>query len=117
MASLIYLASPYSHPSEAIRHHRYLAARRLSITLLQKGDAVFAPIVYGHDMETAIGTNFEPWKNLNDTMIEKCDRFWVLCLEDWQRSKGVRHELALASALDKPILYLDSLGTVLNVDT
>ena len=115
MANLIYLASPYSHPSEAVRYARYLAARAITIEALQAKEAMFSPIVYGKDLETIIGTAFEPWTNLNDAMIEACWQVRVLCLHDWQKSRGVRYEIALATHLQKPILYIDSTGKRLNV--
>lgn len=113
MATLIYLASPYTHPSENVRNYRYLNARRVTVLALQRGIAVFSPIVYGRDMETAIGTDFRPWQNLNDAMIEKCDEVWVLCDDDWQKSRGVKHEIELANKLNKPIKFLDIRGNEL----
>lgn len=113
MASLIYLASPYSHPSKNVRYYRYLNARRAVIKFTQEGVAIFSPIVYGYDMETVIGTNFEPWQHLNDTMIEKCDEFWVLCDEEWKKSRGVKHEIELANKLGKPIRFFDINGNPL----
>lgn len=117
MAYLIYLASPYSHPSEAIRNHRYFNARRFTIEALKAGTVIFSPIVYGKDMETAIGTAFEPWQKLNDSMIEICDAVWVLCDHEWKRSRGVRHELELAHKLNKPVRYFSAWGVALNDDT
>ena len=113
MASLIYLASPYSHPSEAVRNYRYLNARKLVIEKLCEGIAIFSPIVYGHDMETAIGTAYEPWQTLNDVMLEKCDEVWVLCDYDWQKSRGIRHEIDLAKKLEKPVKFFDLKGNQL----
>lgn len=114
MAALIYLASPYSHPSAAVREARYLAARALTIEELRLGSAIFSPIVYGKDMETAIGTAFEPWAAFNDTVIEKCDEVWVLCIEGWQQSRGIRHELEVAFRLNKTVRYLDPKGEFVN---
>lgn len=116
MANLIYLASPYSHNSAAVRLARYLAARFVTITEIKAGTAIFSPIVYGHDMETQIGTAFEPWRAINDAMIEKCDEVWVLCLDGWQQSRGVRYEIEFASALEKPIKYFSAAGRMLNAN-
>lgn len=106
MAGLIYLASPYSHPSEAVRRFRYLQARRFTVVHLAKGVAIFSPIVYGYDMETQIGVAFEPWAALNDTMIQSSSEFWVLLIDGWKKSRGVAHEVALAQKLQLPIQYV-----------
>ena len=105
MASLIYLASPYSHKNEAVRRARYLAARHVTIEMLRDGLAVFSPIVYGMDMEKQIGTAFEPWTKLNDSVITVCAQVWVLTLDGWEDSRGIKHELALANSLKKPVYY------------
>lgn len=114
MASMIYLASPYSHPSEAVRYARYLAARFTTIALLKNGVPVFSPIVYGKDMESIIGTAYEPWATFNDSMIEICTSVHVLCLEGWNKSRGIEHEVRLATALNKPVFYFTQNGEKLN---
>jgi hypothetical protein len=109
MASLIYLASPFSNTNPAVREHRYLAARRFTIHALREGYAVFSPIVYGKDMEREIGTAFEPWQALNDAMIRRAEMFWVLRLDGWEESRGVTHEIALARTLKKTLVYVDPI--------
>lgn len=116
MASMIYLASPYSHPSEAVRYARYLAARFTTITLLKKGIPVFSPIVYGKDMESLIGTDYKSWAPFNDSMLELCTSVHVLCIEGWNKSRGIEHEVRLAADLNKPIIYFTQNGERLNAD-
>lgn len=107
--TLIYLASPYSHPSPAVREARFLAARAMTIFALRQGHAVFSPIVYGKDMETQLGTDHLSWKPLNDAMLEASARMWVLRLYGWEKSKGVTYEIALAEKLGKRVTYIDEL--------
>ncbi len=108
MAPLIYLASPYSHPSAAVRRERYEANLALTAVLLREGLAVFSPIVYGHQLEDTIGIDFQSWQPLNDTMIRKADRFGILRLPGWEQSRGVTHEVALWHKLHGPeITYFD----------
>ena len=106
--SLIYLASPYSHKSEAVREYRFLVARYFTITALRNRQPIFSPIVYGRDMEHQIGTDYQRWQTLNDAMIRACREFWVLQIDGWEDSRGVRHELQLAKSLRKPITYLEA---------
>lgn len=116
MALLIYLASPYSHNSPAVRMHRFLEARRFAIDAIKNGVPLFSPIVYGKDMETAIGTAYEPWQGLNDAMVRSCEAVWVLCLEDWAKSRGVRHEIEFAQSLGKPVYFFQPGGGRIDVD-
>ena len=105
--SLIYLASPYTHKNEAVREYRFLVARYFTITSLRNHQPIFSPIVYGKDMERQIGTDYLSWQAINDAMIRACSEFWVLQIDGWEDSKGVRHEIKLAKALRKPITYLE----------
>ena len=107
MAGLIYLASPYSHQSAAVREARYLAARSYSIHAIQQGYAMFSPIVYGRDMETQIGTDYLSWKEFNDAMVRASASVWVLRLYGWENSKGVEYEVNFARELKLPIAYVD----------
>jgi hypothetical protein len=109
MASLIYLASPYSHNNPAVREHRFIQARLFTIRYLSEGFPIFSPIVYGRDMEKALGTDFRSWQSLNDAMVQAASQFWVLQLDGWQDSKGIAHELALARDLRKTVAFLAPL--------
>lgn len=111
---MIYLASPFSHNSYAVRQHRFLEARRFTIEALRAGIPLFSPIVYGMDMEKEIGTNHEPWLVLNETMLNLCTELWCLCLDGWSDSNGVRHELEFVHALGKPIHFYSSFGVRIN---
>lgn len=114
MAPLIYLASPFSHINPAVRQHRFEQARRFTIEGLRAGHAIFSPIVYGMDMEKEIGTAFEPWQALNDSMILASEQVWCLCLDGWSDSRGVRHELEFAHELGKHISFFSSWGNRIN---
>lgn len=103
---MIYLASPYSTGEGGNMEDRYRAARIATEVMLLEGLVVFSPIVYGRRMEKSIGTNYHVWKKLNDNMIRKADMVFVLMLEGWEKSAGVKHEISLASRLGKPIQYI-----------
>lgn len=107
MAGLIYLASPYSHNSPAVREARYFAARSYAIQAMREGHAIISPIVYGKDMETQIGIDYKSWQPINDTLIRLSSALWVLQLYGWEISKGVAHEIRLAKDLNIPIKFVD----------
>lgn len=106
---IIYLASPYSHQSKAVREHRYILARAFTLWTLRQPIPIFSPIVYGKEMETQIGTDYISWQTLNDSMIRACEQLWVLRIDGWEKSKGVAHEIELARSLGKPIVYVDPI--------
>lgn len=102
----IFLASPYSHPEISVRLSRFVAASRACSYLAQTGLAVYSPIVHWHDIALAERLPFDAdfWLEQNRPFIEKCDRLYVLTLAGWEKSVGVTLEIAMARALDKPVI-------------
>ena len=108
---MIYLASPYSHKQLGIRIQRFQLACEVTAKMLIKGHAVFSPIAYGHAMARSIGTHFEVWAPFNDDMLRKCSEMWVLMIDGWKESRGIAHEVKLATTLDIPVRFLYPDGT------
>jgi nucleoside 2-deoxyribosyltransferase len=107
---MIYLASPYSHPEASVREARYNAARLCAAACLKIGQPVFSPIAYGHplnEVEPALGTSAQAWKEFNTAMLRHASMMSVLMLEGWDQSAGVTAEIAMAKALDIPVYYIE----------
>lgn len=108
MSQLVYLASPYSHPSPEVRQARYEAACRATATLMRWGFHVFSPIAHSHGPALyGLPGDWEYWQAFDLAMLEKCDRFAVLRLDGWQESRGVEAELKRARELEMPMAFLD----------
>ena len=109
---MIYLASPYSHISTAVMQQRYEDAARYTSFHLRIGICLFSPIVYGHQI--AIDYNLPGdagfWRELNESLLIRCDCMWVLKLEGWEHSAGVLSEIALAEEMGIEIKYREPLG-------
>lgn len=104
---MIYLASPYSHPDEAVREGRYRAACAATVRLLRAGKSVFSPIVLTHGLVAyGLPTDWSFWESYDRDHLERCDDLVVLTIDGWDQSVGVAAEIALASSLGKPIRYL-----------
>jgi hypothetical protein len=120
---LIYLASPYSHPDPAIRQQRYEAVLKSTADLISRGFHVFSPITYIHSivehlMATKDETRFTDYylfKNGEDfdtDMIRHCEAFWILTINGWKESIGVKVETELAKKLKLPISHVDIDGNI-----
>lgn len=107
---LVYLASPYSHPSEHIREQRAHAVVKLGAELFNKGLALFIPIAQSHLMHV-IGmipsTDWENWWNNDVQNLKGCDELWIAAIDGWDKSKGVRGEMIVARELGLPIKLVD----------
>lgn len=110
MRKLIYLASPYSDPSDDIRCQNYETVSKLAAKLCSEGHVVLSPITYGHTLcgFREMPTEWEFWENYCITLLEKCDEMIVYMMNGWEKSKGVTAEIKFCKENKIPITYLDS---------
>ena len=108
----IYLASPYSHELPEVREQRFREAQRAAAWLFVKGIWVYSPIAHWHDITKwhSLPTHAEPHKAANDAFQAKATATYVLCLEGWASSKGVKGEIEFALRLHQPVLALCPQG-------
>lgn len=108
---MIYIASPYTHPSVGVRNRRYSRVHAYTYHCMQLGEVVFSPIVYGHEFvnytERAISSDY--WEAFNDHMLITSDAMRVYMLEGWDSSRGVAAEIENAQRLTIPIEYVTPL--------
>lgn len=104
---MIYLASPYSHPDQAVREQRFRAACRAAVALLRAGQLVFSPITHSHPLaQHGLPGNWQFWERYDREFLERCDEVVVLMLPGWKESVGVQAEIRIAGELGKPVRYL-----------
>lgn len=106
---MIYLASPYSHDSEAVRHHRYRSVMRVTAGLLAQGHFIYSPILHCHELARhhELRTDFAFWQNYNFDMLAHADELFVLTLVGWQKSVGVQAEIAFAQERGIPVKFVN----------
>lgn len=120
----IYVASPYTVKGyhDGSPEHEAACKKRFDdvckITgYLQKcflGDIVFfSPIAHSHPIAQHLpkeDNTFEFWvENIDEHIItDIMDEVWVVMLDGWMDSKGVRHEIELANSLSKPVKLIDT---------
>lgn len=109
---LTYLASPYSHPDPDVREVRYIAACRAAAKLMLKGVPAFSPIAHTHPIEAHGMSDLmhkpphEFWMKQDIAILRKCEKLAVLCIDGWDRSRGVTEEIHLAQRLGIPVEYI-----------
>lgn len=108
---MIYLASPYSHPSESMRQSRYEEAVKALSWLWQNRITAFSPIVYTHKIAIELQLPFMAidWLDFNDRIMSVCDEMYVLQLSGWKESLGIKGELIKWPA-DKPKKLMKPVG-------
>lgn len=106
---MIYLASPYSDSSDAVKYQRFLAVRDYVHSLMSSGLVVFSPIAYGRQFEKAYGLdgNYRSWERLDQALILASEAVWILKMPGWEMSMGVQAEKEFALANNIPITYVE----------
>lgn len=110
---VLYLASPYSHPTTAIERLRYLAVGESVTQLLADGTFVYSPIIhcYWLAMLHDLPTDIDFWREYDEAMISLLPRFGILKLPGWSTSIGIAHERLFALDLGREIETFTPSGT------
>lgn len=105
---MIYLASPYSHEDPAVREHRFRVVCRVAARLMRHGHLIFSPIAHSHCIAEAGGlpTGWTFWEEYDRRMMRACDEVWVVMMEGWDRSQGVKAEIEYMKAAGKTVEYI-----------
>jgi len=107
---VIYLASPYSHPSRSMRSYRFLQACRAAARLMRKGHVVFSPIAHSHPVARYGGLDEMDgalWQQQDAPMLALAHEVWVLMIEGWRESRGIQAEIAWAVEHGRAVRYLN----------
>jgi hypothetical protein len=107
--NLVYLASPYTNPDDAIKEKNYEMVSEIAAVLTAEGHVVFSPISYGHNLIKFkdMPGDWAFWFNFCVTFLLKCDKLIVCKMPGWEHSVGVQEEIEIASKHCIPIEFID----------
>jgi hypothetical protein len=107
--SLVYLASPYSHPDPRVREGRFQSVCQAAAHLMKEGIHVFSPIAHTHPISLAgkLPGDWEYWRAYDEVVLSACGALVVLKLDKWEESKGIQGEVGIAERLLLPTHYVD----------
>jgi hypothetical protein len=104
---LIYLAIPYSHPSEEVRNYRLHLVSDIAGKLMNEGRVVFSPISHGDTIAKihTLPTDWEYWEKSCSVFVSRSTKVIVVMADGWDTSTGVSEEIKLANELGIPVEY------------
>lgn len=107
----IYLACPYSHQDPDIRKCRVHQANRAAADLMCQGHVVFSPLSHSHGIAEYIGNHLEHdfWLGQCLPFVEWCDELWVMQLDGWEDSRGIKVEIEAASKAGKTVVMWEDI--------
>ena len=107
----IYLASPFTHEDFVVRLARKKVVTECSARLLSEGQLVFSPIVYGAMLaegKSPLPVSWDFWEKLDASFLKNwATELWVLKMEGWEKSVGIREEISIAEELNLPVVFLE----------
>lgn len=113
--SFVYLATPYTHQSAAVREYRFQISNRVAAVLMRQGMHVFSPISHSHPIAMAgeLPTAWQYWAEYDEKIIvQVCSRLLVIDTEGWRESTGVRAEVAIARKHNIPTAMVSVEGVI-----
>lgn len=106
--SYAYIASPYTSPSDAVRHKRHEWTELYVVDRFRHLDWVYSPICHCHDMAQRyeLPKHFDFWMSYNYAMLHRASELRVLQIPGWKESIGVKAEIEFARANNIPIIFI-----------
>lgn len=104
----IYLGVPYSHPDPKVREFRFNQVNLLAGALIKKGYLVYSPISHSHPITVAydLPKGYDFWQRIDREFIRWCHQFWILQMEGWDTSTGLRDEEEYSIQQNKKVVYI-----------
>jgi hypothetical protein len=109
---VVYLACPYTDPDPAVRKARFETATAAAADLIRAGHIVYSPITMTHPIDVVLagasntlGSDY--WVAFDEAFMEICSEMIVVQADGWERSSGVRREIAFFKERKRPIRFVD----------
>jgi hypothetical protein len=103
-----YLAGPYSSTQIHIRDRRYHQIAFVAAALIRRGELIYSPITAHHHIacDYDLPGDADYWLRQNLAFLSRCGKMYVLQLDGWKESEGVRREIEFATEHKIPIEYI-----------
>jgi len=103
-----YLAAPYSSIHIHIRDRRYHQIASVAAQLIKSGEIIYSPITAHHHLanDYDLPSDMTYWLKQNLELLRHCGKLYVLQLDGWKDSVGVRREIDYATEHNIPVEYL-----------
>jgi hypothetical protein len=105
---MIFVAQPYYHDDPKIRQERVRLGAQYCGALLKQGQMCVSPVMLGTAIleHVDLPGDFSFWDKISFELLEKSTVIYVLMLEGWDKSRGVKAEIERARHLGKSVLFI-----------
>lgn len=116
MKDLVYLAGPISTTKPGQYLERIRAHAKCAVQLESQGKVnIYSPACETHgyvELGGKIGTSWKDWKQHDLNILSRCNKLYVMLLDGWKESIGVKGEVKYALKNNIPIEFVNVEGTV-----
>lgn len=109
---MIIVTGPYSSTNKEIKELRIKSISDACLNLMHRGDISVSPLILGLALIEKSGKDlpdsYEFWSKFCKEFVSKSDIMYILNLEGWESSNGVKDEIQEAHRLNIPVYLVDS---------
>ena len=104
---MIYLGGPYSHDDHMVMEDRAHQQGVFAVHCATMGHVVYCPVAAWHKWSFGYGLPMTPefWRRMSLGILRVAVGLWVLKLDGWEASTGLKDEIRCASNLGINISY------------
>lgn len=107
------VTGPYSSTDKAVKEYRLKAIATACVLLMQRGEISVSPLTFGlaliANSEQLMPDSFEFWNKFCLEFVGVSKKMYVLNIDGWEQSGGVKAERVEAERLNIPIYLVDPL--------
>lgn len=107
---MIYLAAPYSAPTEQETEQRMQVFGQVASDLIRDGEIVVSPL-FCHFIRHYNGLpgDWNYWKRYSETLLVTCNELVIIDMPGWKDSSGVQGEIQIARERNIPCSLYNTL--------
>jgi hypothetical protein len=107
---MIYVAAPYTHADLNVVKQRMLVFANVMAKLIADGEHPVSPLM-NHFLTDYVETSFpltwDYWQEYSLALLKNCTEMYVITVDGWDQSTGVRAEIEMAERMLIPVTYLN----------
>ena len=112
---MIFISAPYTHENVEVVEKRVEIIEKYVAECALSEIIALSPVLYYHNIvkKYELPKTYTYWEHICISMLQKCDMLFVLTMDGWDTSVGVKSELEVARRLNISIGYVNRYdGTV-----
>jgi hypothetical protein len=108
---MVVVSGPYSHSNPDIKQIRVKAIADACVKLFQNGDICCSPLLAGlsfiEKSSYHMPDDYDFWKNFCRSYVKAGHVLYVLDIEGWKESTGVKDEIEYAQSFGMPVYLIE----------